>query len=196
MHDPQASVPFEAYIEARAAALHRFCVALTGSATDADDLLQEALVRCYPRWERIRVMGDVDAYVRKVITTRHVSLWRSRRLTGWARLDGSAPGEHLFARSPGPDDGGRALDAVADRRLLVPALLRLPARQRAVVVLTYFEDLPDPRIAQVLGCRVNTVKSHRAKALDNLRRLLPSDPSPHPLPADLADRVMNSPPHP
>ena len=155
---PSTRVDFDDFVAARGTALLRLCVALTGSVPEAEDLLQESLARCFVRWRRVSSLGSVEGYVRRVIVNQHISLRRRRRL-------------HLVdLGAEEPDPGTDATEAVATRISLGLALRELPPRQRVVIVLSYYEDLPDAHIAQALDCTVNTVKSHRAKALANLRR--------------------------
>jgi RNA polymerase sigma-70 factor (sigma-E family) len=151
-------VVFDEFVGARGAALLRLCVALTGSVPEAEDLLQESLARCFVRWRRLSALGSVEGYVRRVIVNQHISI-RRRRTFRFFELGSS--------EQPSPADSA---DAVAVRMTMAGALLELPPRQRVVIVLSYYEDLPDAQIAEALECSVNTVKSHRAKALANLRR--------------------------
>jgi RNA polymerase sigma-70 factor (sigma-E family) len=149
---------FDEFVAVRGAALLRLSVALTGSVPEAEDLLQEALARCYVRWRRMSAVDSVEGYVRRVIVNQHISR-RRRKSFRLVDLDAS--------NDPAAPDG---VDDVATNLTLRAAMAELPARQRVVIVLTYYEDLPDAQIAEALGCTVNTVKSHRAKALQNLRR--------------------------
>jgi RNA polymerase sigma-70 factor (sigma-E family) len=130
---------------------------LTGDWHLAEDLVQTALMRCYPKWRQI-AKGDSDAYVRRAIFTTYVSWWRRR----WR-------GERSTAEVPervSPSDGYSDVD---QRRLVMTALAALPARQRAVVVLRFYEDLTEAQTAEVLECAIGTVKSQTVKALGNLR---------------------------
>jgi RNA polymerase sigma-70 factor (sigma-E family) len=149
-------VAFQDFVVARRRALLRTAWLLTGDWHTAEDLVQTALMRCYPHWQRI-ASDNPDAYVRKAIVNAHASSWRRR----W---HGERPTADLPDR-PGSDEYGAA-DA---RRLLITALRRLPARQRAVVVLRYYEDLSEAETAAALGCSLGTVKSQAAKALASLR---------------------------
>jgi RNA polymerase sigma-70 factor (sigma-E family) len=151
-------VDFDEFVAGRGAALLRLSVALTGSVPEAEDLLQEALARCYVRWRRLSGVDNVEGYVRRVIVNQHISR-RRRKSFRVLELDES--------HDPSAPD---ASDGVATTLTLRAALAELPVRQRVVVVLTYYEDLPDAQIAEAMGCTVNTVKSHRAKALQGLRR--------------------------
>jgi RNA polymerase sigma-70 factor (sigma-E family) len=151
-----AGVPFDAFVAARTPALVRTAYLLTGDWQRAEDLLQTALMRCYGRWERIR---EPDAYVRRALVLTYAG-WRRRR---WS-------GEHPSAvpDQPVEHDATAAVDARAD---LVRLLATLPARQRAVVVLRFYEDLSESEVAALLGVSVGTVKSQASKALARLRPL-------------------------
>jgi RNA polymerase sigma-70 factor (sigma-E family) len=150
---------FEAYVAARRPALLRTAYLLTGSHTDAEDLVQVALVKVVPHWRR--VAERPEPYVRQVLVRESVSRWRRRRWRETAT--GAVPD-----RPEAVGDVDRALDLQA-------ALAALPPRQRAVVVLRYYEDLTERETAQVLGIAVGTVKS---QARDALARLRAADLSP------------------
>lgn len=145
MREPEG---FREYVEARSPALMRAAWLLTGSEAAAQDLVQTALVRMWPRWSKVQRAGGVDAHVRRVLMTTYVDGRRRR----W---HGEVPTAVL------PDDSS-APDAHADAELRMSvrrALAELPPRQRAVVVLRYFEDLTEAQTAEALGCTVGTVKN-------------------------------------
>ena len=144
---------FDAFVLARGSALWRSAWLLTGEPHLAEDLVQTALGKSYRVWTRM-APHEFEAYVRRVMFTSYLR-WR-RRLSFHER-----PVERL------PDETA----AVAARPSgdLLNALRALPARQRAVVVLRYFDDLTERDTARVLGCSVGTVKSHTARALTTLR---------------------------
>ena len=150
---------FDEYVAARGADLLRTAYLLTGDHHRAEDLVQTALSKVWPRWDQVVAAEATSphAYVRRVMLTTYIAWWRRR----WT---GEQPTEHL------PDDGGRdESDVVALRRDLLQALAALPRGQRAVVVLRYFEDLTEAQTAQALGCSVGTVKSQCSRALTGLR---------------------------
>ena len=151
-----ASQGFEDFVSARGQALQRFGYLLTSDWALAEDLVQTALSRAYPRWSRIR--GDApEAYVRKVMVNRWSSWWRRR----WR---GEVPAASL------PDIAAADAYAAIDRRQAVTsALAGLPQRQRIVLVLRYHEDLSEQQVAELLGISVGTVKSQTSKALARLR---------------------------
>jgi RNA polymerase sigma-70 factor (sigma-E family) len=151
-----ARAPFEEFVALRGQALQRTAYLLTGDWGLAEDLLQTALARVYPRWSRI-ASDDPEIYLRRVLVNTWSSWWRRR----WR---GEVPTERL-AETAAPDDY-----AAADRRGAVQtALARLPKRQRAVVVLRFHEDMTEAQVADALGISVGTVKSQTAKALAKLR---------------------------
>jgi RNA polymerase sigma-70 factor (sigma-E family) len=148
---------FEEYVAARRPALLGTAYLLTGSQADAEDLVQTALVKVVPHWARIAERPD--AYVRQVLARESVSRWRRRR---WREVPAD----------PVPDGPAQGPDTDARIALRI-ALGRLPPRQRAVVVLRYYEDLTERETASVLGIAVGTVKSQSHDALVRLRALLP-----------------------
>ena len=158
----QGRAGFTAYVHARSAALGRTASLLTADRHLAEDLLQEALTRVAARWDSIVAGGDPEPYVRRVLYTCAVDGWRRRRLV-----------EVLGWHSPevrGPEDAG---DEAAGRLVLREALARLTTRQRAVLVLRFYEDLTEVQTAELLGCSVSTVKSQTRHALGRLRVLAP-----------------------
>jgi RNA polymerase sigma-70 factor (sigma-E family) len=151
---------FRDFVTARSKPLLHAAYLLTGDWEQGRDLLQTALAATAGRWSRLTDRAQPEAYVRKALYHAHVD--RSRRL-GWGRETATA--ELPDRQDPGPD----AADAVVCRQDIVAALRRLPKRQRAVVVLRYFEDRPDAEIADVLGISAGTVRSQTHKALLALR---------------------------
>ena len=145
---------FTAFVVDRGAALLRIAHALTGDRRSAEDMVQGALAKAYARWPRIH--GDAEAYVRRIIY--------NDRASGWRRA--ARRPEVLSADLP---DRPYRDEDVAERLALREALLSLPARQRAVVVLRYLEDCTIEETAQVLGCRPGTVASQASRALAKLR---------------------------
>lgn len=149
---------FVQFVEARERALQRTAWLLTGDWALAEDLVQTALVRSWPRWERIRRRDNPEVYVRKVMVNTWLT-WNRR----WWR------GEHPSGELPDcPAPGDVAADVVV-RVVMRGALGSLTDRQRAVLVLRVFDDLPEAEVARVLDCAVGTVKSTLSKALAKLR---------------------------
>ena len=149
---------FAQFVEVRQRALQRTAWLLTGDWALAEDLVQTALARSWPRWERIRRRDDPEIYVRRVMVNTWAS-WSRRR---WR-------GERPSQAVPDGQAAGDLAAEVAVRMTVRNALRALTARQRAVLVLRVFDDLSEPQVAQVLGCAVGTVKSTMAQALARLR---------------------------
>lgn len=159
--DTRARADFRDFVAARSAALLKTAYLLTGNRSDAEDLLQTALAKTYLAWPRIRERHALDAYVRRTMVNTRTSWWRRDR-----HLTSATHDEHLAAM-PAP---GR--DPIADADLhdaLWSALNRLPRRQRAAVVLRYYEELSEAETAAALGVSVGTVKSTVARGLAKLR---------------------------
>lgn len=150
---------FDEFVAGSLPALLRFGHVLTGSPQEAEELVQEALVKSLRRWRRARA-DDPLAYVRRVMVNAHITQWRR-----WgSRIQlGDVP-------EPVAGDGG--LSRSEERDALRRGLALLPSRQRAVLVLRYFEDLPDPAIAELLACRPGTVRSLASRGLAALRPLM------------------------
>ncbi|BCB89444.1 SigE family RNA polymerase sigma factor [Phytohabitans suffuscus] len=152
-----ADKAFEDFVRARSAALVRYGYVLTGNPHDAADLAQEALARLGSAWSRVRRKDDPEGYARTTMARLHISRWRRRRRE---RLSADLP--ELGYTDPGLDraegDGG-----------LWRALATLPRRQRAVLVLRYYEQYTDEEIAALLRISRGTVRSQAARALDKLR---------------------------
>ncbi|MEV4507903.1 SigE family RNA polymerase sigma factor [Dactylosporangium sp. NPDC049525] len=157
MEDTDAS--YVAFVEVAWQRHLRLAILLTGDRHRGEDLLQDCLVRIYERWRRLARADDPHAYLRRMLANGNVSLWRRLRR------------ERLVADPPDLA-ADRTADRHPDAELLRHALLRLPPRQRAVVVLRHYEDLPEAEIAGILGCSVGTVKSQNARALAKLRAAL------------------------
>jgi RNA polymerase sigma-70 factor (sigma-E family) len=149
---------FESFVRARTHSLIRTAYLLAGDQQSAEDLVQEALIRTHRAWKRLRY-SNPEAYTRKVMYHLQVSWWRRAR---WAEIStGDVP-------EPASPTGARDENHVAQLALRA-ALATLPPRQRAVVVLRYFEDLTEAATADVLGVSIGTVKSQTSKALAKLR---------------------------
>ena len=154
--DDAAEDAFADYVTARTPALLRLGTLLAGSPADGEELVQAALVRTYRAWGRVRT-ADPDRYVRQVM----LNLQRNR----WTRL----LRRESVTDSPPDTQVPDAASEVVVREVLWPAVRALPARQRAVLVLRYYEGLTEAETADLLGCSVGTVKSQAAKALAHLR---------------------------
>ena len=147
------TVDFDSFVATRSNALLRTAYLLTGDHALAEDLLQTALAKAWRVWARI---DDPEPYIRKIIVNTYASWWRRR----W---NGEQPTEDLPERA---DVTGSSSDERAD---LWSAVSRLPKRQRAVIVLRFYEDLSEAETAAALGIAPGTVKSQTSKALRSLR---------------------------
>jgi RNA polymerase sigma-70 factor (sigma-E family) len=147
---------FEAFVASRGATLLRFAFVLTHDRGRAEDLVQDALVKVHRRWDRVLAAEQPEAYVRRVVTNEFLS-WRRRRSSGEtpAVLPSTSAADHAAG--------------VDERDVMWRALAALPRRQRAVLVLRFYEDLPDAQIAAVLDCAVGTVASLASRGLTALR---------------------------
>jgi len=155
---------FAEFARARAGALHRAAYLMVGDAQLAQDLVQEALTKTYVAWPRLRDPRNAEAYCRRAITTTAISWFRRK---GW---NNERPSAQL------PETPERAHDtAVAERDALWRALQDLPPRQRAALVLRYYEDFTEAQTAEAMGCAVGTVKSQVSSALAKLRERLGDD---------------------
>jgi RNA polymerase sigma-70 factor (sigma-E family) len=149
---------FEEYVAASSGRLLRFAYVLCGDRFLAEDLVQDVLSRTHRHWRRIETENP-DAYLRAALVRAHLS-WRRRRMST----------EKVLAELPEP--GAWSVDftqRLASRDELWSLLAGLPRAQRAVMVLRFYEDLDDRRIAEVLGCAPVTVRVHASRALSTLR---------------------------
>ena len=153
-------VELREFVSARGAALSRAAYLLTGDHLAAEDLVQDTYVVLVRRWQQAGRV-DPDAYVRRILYSRFVDGWRRRRLT------------EIPTASPPDADGGDETTPVDTRLTLREALAPLTPRQRAVLVLRYYEDLTEVQAAAALGVSPNTVKSQTRLALQRLRELAP-----------------------
>lgn len=159
MATPQAesgSVDFEAWVSARSDALLRFAYVLTGDPNLAEDAVQDALTTACARWSRVSRADDVEAYVKRMIVNAHISWWRRFR-----RREAPAA-EPALAMPTSTDGSGDRAEAEAVWALCST----LPDRQRAAVVLRFYEQLSYAEIAALLHCAEATARSsvHRALA--------------------------------
>ncbi|MEE1794974.1 SigE family RNA polymerase sigma factor [Streptomyces sp. BE308] len=157
-HPPYAS--FSSYVRARGPVLLRTARSLTANPCDAEDLLQTALTKTYVAWERIEDHRALDGYVRRALLNTRTSQWRKRKVDEFA-CDELPEQESVPA--PDPAEQQSLHDA------MWRAVLKLPDRQRAMVVLRYYEDLSEAQTAEVLGVSIGTVKSAVSRALGKLR---------------------------
>jgi RNA polymerase sigma-70 factor (sigma-E family) len=156
----EVPVTYEEFADSRLGALLRYAVMLTGDPHTAQDLVQDTMVRVQLNWRRVAGSDSPDGYVRKMLTNQFIDLRRG----SWLR-------RVLLRAEPDPV---RAVpfdhaDLSAERDRVWGMLAKLPRRQRAALVLRYYEDLPDADIAEALGCAVGTVRSSISRALATLR---------------------------
>lgn len=164
---------YDEFLAARGPALLRTAYLICGDRHQAEDLFQNAMARLLVHWPRV-ASGDPEAYVRRILVNSTINWWQ--------RLRSRETSVEAVPDRAGPDF--TALQA--DRDEMWRALASLPPRQRAVLVLRYYEDLSEAQTAALLGCSVGTVKSQHAKALDSLRRPRTAGATP---PNDLATTV-------
>ena len=153
---------FTAFVRGHSDRLHRYGYVLTGSGAEAEELVQETLVKVYLAWERICQEGSPLGYTRSAMARTHISRWRS-----WRRRTALQDRVVLDRTSAATSWETEA----TERDAMWRALRELPPRQRAVVVLRFYEDLTERDIAAALGCAVGTVKSQLSRALSTLRGL-------------------------
>lgn len=152
---------YEDFVNATWSRMVRYAHALTGSRSDAEDAVQAAYAKAFSSWRKVERAAYPEAYVRRIVTNEVASGWRRR----WRHTERST--DHLpETPTPGHDDAVVTADA------LWQALQRVPPRQRAVLVLRYYEDLSEREIAETLGVSAGTVKSHASKALQAMRTSL------------------------
>lgn len=164
---------FDQFVASRWPGLVRLAYGLTGDRWQAEDLAQTALASAYAAWWRVRRADDPDAYVRRILINASKSRFRRRRVT-------EQPAQVMAGYPVAVPDHAVA---VGDRSVLLAALAALPPRQRAAVVLRFWEDLTDAQAGAILGCSASTVRSQVSRALAKLRihpALADSDPSRSP----------------
>jgi RNA polymerase sigma-70 factor (sigma-E family) len=153
---------FAEFVRARTQSLLRTGYLLTGDHHLAEDLVQSALARTHRAWKRLQHTGNAQAYTRKAMYHLQVSWWRRNRVA-------ETLSETLSDTAASADTAPNTVLRLALHR----ALLKLTAKQRAVLVLRYFEQCSVEETAQTLGCAPGTVKSQTAKALARMRALAP-----------------------
>ncbi|MER5331999.1 SigE family RNA polymerase sigma factor [Micromonospora sp. NPDC002717] len=170
---------FRDFVAARSGALLRTAYLLSGDWATAEDLLQTALTKTYLAWKRLGGIEAIEPYARRVMVNTSTSWWRRR----W---HGERPTEVLPERA--------AVDEIEhqlDRDLLWRHLSALPTRQRAVLVLRYYEDMSEAQTAALLGISPGTVKSQTSRALGTLRRRMGAEAA-----LDLSSGAAPTPPRP
>jgi RNA polymerase sigma-70 factor (sigma-E family) len=163
---------FERFVAESTDTLLRTAYLIVWDLAEAEDLVQECLLSVARRWPRVRTMEHPLAYARRVLVNLALdgSARRSRRRRELEHSERSALDVRADERSR------RELSGVDARSELIPALGTLPPRQRAVLVLRYFEDLSEAQVAAVLGCSLGTVKSTASRGLTRLGTVLGPNP--------------------
>ncbi|MFG2890212.1 SigE family RNA polymerase sigma factor [Streptomyces sp. NPDC048248] len=151
---------FSSYVRARRPVLLRASRSLTANPNDAEDLLQTALTKTFVAWERIEDHRALDGYVRRALMNTRTSQWRKRKVEEFVC-------DELPEPDPTPAPDPAELQGLRDA--MWRAVMRLPPRQRAMVVLRYYEDLSEAQTAEVMEVSVGTVKSAVSRALAKLR---------------------------
>jgi RNA polymerase sigma-70 factor (sigma-E family) len=154
---------FEEFAAARLPAILRYATALAGRPELAEDIVQDVLLRAQRRWRRIGATDRPDLYVKRMVLNEYLG-WRRRR----SSTDLVMSSDMLDGLGLVPDHAQRSGDRDAVRR----GLALLPRKQRAVLLLRYYEGLPDAEIAALLGCGAGTVRSHASRAIATLRAAL------------------------
>jgi RNA polymerase sigma-70 factor (sigma-E family) len=154
---------FEEYAVTAWPSLYRYAYLLTGNHADAEDVAQQTLVKAYGSWDRIGAADSPAAYLRRMLTNTYLSARRPRKRRLEVLTD--APPEAGPAPAGGPEE----------RMALWPHVTSLPPRQRAVIVLRYYEGLSEQEIADALGCSRGNVKSTAHRALAALRVALETE---------------------
>src|SRR5262245_14718445 len=159
--NPDAEARFSEFVAARQQALLRTAFLLTSDVHSAEDLVQISLAKAYLAWDRLRDPRAVEAYVRKIMVNEHTSWWRR----AWRRNERST---ETLPESPTADDP----TGFEQRDAMWALVHTLPPKQRATVVLRYYEDMSEAETARVLGCSIGTVKSQTSRAIGALRARL------------------------
>lgn len=156
---------FDAFVTARATGLLRFAAVMVKNPHDAEDVLQDVLVKAHLNWASICRAGNPDAYVRKMVVNAATSFWRRAvRIDRVVDAVGRDPGASAVV--------GDVAGGLADRDHLLQLLRQVPARQRAVLVMRHYEGMDDAVIAEVLGITQVAVRSNASRGLARLRELL------------------------
>lgn len=151
---------FDEFVRANTRGLIGLAIAMSGDPHLAEDVVQDVLIKAHRRWAHISTLADPPSYVRRMVTNEYLS-WRRK----WARVI-PIGGPETFEHVPGaPDPAAQH----ADHAALAQQLRRLTRQQRAVLALRFYVGLPDPEIAQTLGCSESSVRSHASRALATLR---------------------------
>lgn len=157
---------FSDYMAARQPSLLRTAYLLTGDRHAAEDLVQTALAKLYLSWDKVQRRDLVDGYVRRIMVNENNSLWRR----AWKRKEVTTDEVPECSAVPASDRDQGEKSAMWD------FVQTLPTKQRAVIVLRYYEDLSEAETADVLGISVGTVKSQASRALASMRKRVHTQP--------------------
>jgi RNA polymerase sigma-70 factor (sigma-E family) len=161
--DKSTETGFAEFFEATWPRLFRTTYAVAGDVSSTEDALQSAFAKAYASWAKIRTTDHPEAYVRRMAINEVLGV----RRRAWWRAEQPTAEPQTVGATPSPER------AIVSRDELWNAVMILPRRQRAVIVLRYYEDLSEEQIADVLGCSRGTVKSQASAALANLRHHCP-----------------------
>jgi RNA polymerase sigma-70 factor (sigma-E family) len=161
---------FEEFTQTLLPAVLAFATALTGQRATAEDLVQEVLIRAHARWDKIGCLDRPEYYVRKMVLNEFLS-WRRR---SWRLIPA---GDTDLSPAAAPDHAA----GYAEHAAMLAEIAKLPRRQRAVLVLRYYEDRSDAQIAELLGCAPSSVRAYASRGLAALRVELRSDPLTPPI---------------
>ena len=161
----QRDAEFEAYMAARQPSLLRTAYLLTGDRHSAEDLVQTSLAKLYLSWDKVRKRELVDGYIRRIMVNENNSLWRR----AWKRKEITTDEVPEHRSVTDRHDHGQ-------NAALWSFVQTLPKRQRAVIVLRYYEDLSEVEAAEVLGISVGTVKSQASRAIASMRARVNTQP--------------------
>ncbi len=159
---------FEEFVAGAGPGIRRLAYLLCGDVHRAEDLAQTALAKFYHHWSRVGAMEHPTAYVNRVLV-REATSWRRRKASTELVTDDLTTWD---ARAPLPDPA----DAVAEADAMWQLLAALPPKQRAVLVLRYYQDMSDAQIAETVGCSPSTVRSNAARAFATLREAAGDQP--------------------
>jgi RNA polymerase sigma-70 factor (sigma-E family) len=168
---PARDASFDEFVSAHVRDLMNSAYLISCDESEAEDLVQECLVRVAKRWRRVQTMDLPAAYARRILVNLAIDGGRAqtRRRQELGRNGHDA---ELLPFGLVDNQAEAAFDAVPDRALLLDALRRLAPQQRAVIVLRYFNDLSEAETAKLLGCSIGTVKSSAARGLERLRDIV------------------------
>jgi RNA polymerase sigma-70 factor (sigma-E family) len=172
MRDAASKRQFEAFAAGSTDALFRTAYLMTGDISDAEDVVQETFLRVARRWRRVGSMDHPDAYARRILINL---VFRGAKHRSRQKAELEFPRGRDESADAAAAHALQGIDDLAEFRW---ALARLPARQRAVLVLRYWAELPVAEVADILGCSAGTVKSTASRGAARLASLLASGESP------------------